>query len=244
MFTEHAKIEETLVWIEGLEGIVKLDGGSNHMIALDHKGNTMAWGTGEQSQLGRRIVERHRANGCTPREFGLPRGKIVDIGSGDYFSFAVDKTGEVYSWGLNSFGQTGHPVDEDEDGEENKGKKKPTKGDEKKDKSNGITAAPVPSLEGHKIKEICGGAHHTLAATEDGKLLAWGRCNGHQCFINMDDFPHDAFIWGKPPSQKVYARDAAGEILKDENGFPLWANSDGGEEVRKALKEPVVVPGK
>lgn len=249
MFTEHADIERKLVWIEGLTNIAKIVGGTNHMLALDHKGNVFAWGAGEQSQLGRRIVERHRGNARTPREFGLPRGKIVDIFSGDFHSFALDKTGKVYTWGLNGFGQTGIPIrsetdEEDEDTKAQKAKGKGKKNDEKEgDDSTIITPALVTSLSDFKIKEIAAGAHHSIAATEDGKLLAWGRCDGSQCFIKMDDFPSESFVWKKPPSKRLQATDAEGNILRDANGWPLWINDDSAPAMRKALIAPTVVPG-
>ncbi|KAI9733841.1 MAG: hypothetical protein M1818_007108 [Claussenomyces sp. TS43310] len=48
------------VLIPYLREIKSVATGSNHVSALDHKGTVFAWGSGEQSQLCRRIVERSR----------------------------------------------------------------------------------------------------------------------------------------------------------------------------------------
>ncbi|KAK2129029.1 regulator of chromosome condensation 1/beta-lactamase-inhibitor protein II [Fusarium oxysporum II5] len=77
-----------------------LAAGSNHILALDVKGNVFAWGCGQQNQLGRRIIERHKMSCLSPRGVCLPRGRISKIACGSYHSFALDTDGKVYGWGL------------------------------------------------------------------------------------------------------------------------------------------------
>jgi regulator of chromosome condensation len=159
-----------------LKKIVTLAAGANHILALDNKGHVFAWGSGQQNQLGRRVVERTRSGGLVPREFGLPRGKVVSVSCGSYHSFAMDTTGRVWAWGLNNFAETGIAEGAGDD--------------------NAIIPNPaiVKSLSKYKIKQIDGGGHHSLAATEDGQLLSWGRVDGHQIGITTDKLPEDAII--------------------------------------------------
>jgi regulator of chromosome condensation len=144
---------------------------------LDFKNNVWAWGSGQQNQLGRRVVERTRTQGLTPREFGLPRGKIVDIACGGYHSFAIHQNGKVFAWGLNNFGETGITDGAGEDG--------------------AVIPQPtiVTSLEGYEIKHIDGGGHHSLACTADGKVLAFGRSDGFQLGIDLEDVPKENFVY-------------------------------------------------
>lgn len=156
--------------------------GSNHILAINNKGRAYAWGSGQQNQLGRRVVERSRLTGLVPREFGL-RGKIAKVACGSYHSFAIDQAGAVWAWGLNSYGETG--INEDL-GEDNSSLPKP---------------AIVESLRNFEVTEISGGGHHSIACTKDGKALVWGRCDGAQLGIALDQIPEE-------------------DLVKDEHGRP------------------------
>lgn len=169
--------------IKGLKKITKLVCGDNHVLALDHKGAVFAFGAGQQNQLGRRVVERTRLNGLIPREFGLPRGKITDIAAGAYHSMAFDKTGKVWGWGLNSYGQTGVI---DDAGEDDAATLKPT---------------VVKGLAGKEVVNMAAGAQHTVAITSEGECLTWGRCDGSQTGLAIASVAQDDIIFdagGKP----------------------------------------------
>lgn len=151
-------------------------GGTNHVLTLDNKGKVFTFGAGEQNQMGRRTVARHAHAALTPREFGLQRKKIVRIGCGDYNSFCVDKDGNVYAWGLNAFGQTGIDIDQG-------------------DVNDTITVPTlVEKLKGYQVKEITGGAHHTVAVTEDGKVLVWGSIQSGQGGMDHDDIDQESLF--------------------------------------------------
>jgi len=77
--------------------------GQNHVLALDTNGHIWVWGSGQQNQLGRKILARRLVNGLVPDRLGLR--DVVHVGAGAFHSFALLKDGSVYSWGLNSFGQ-------------------------------------------------------------------------------------------------------------------------------------------
>ncbi|KAL1650208.1 hypothetical protein SLS58_001019 [Diplodia intermedia] len=167
-FSKTSFIQKTPVLLPDLKKIRNIVCGANHVLALNADGNVFAWGSGQQNQLGRRVVERTKTEGLVPREFGLPRKKIAQIACGSYHSFAVDKSGNVWAWGLNNFGETGIP---EHAGEEEACILKPAK---------------VSTLSDQKIKMIDGGGHHSGAVTEDGKCLVWGRLDGYQMGLPMD----------------------------------------------------------
>lgn len=177
--------------IPELKKIKQLAAGANHIIALDHKGVVYAWGSGQQSQLGRRIVERTRSGGLVPREFGLPKGKIVSIKSGHYHSFAIDNKGQVWAWGLNNFAETG--ISEGA-GEDNASIDKPT---------------IVKALSDFDLVDLSGGGHHSLACTEDGKLLAWGRIDAGQCGIDAEKVPKEHLTFDEKDIPRILAKPTA-----------------------------------
>ncbi|KAI9732112.1 MAG: hypothetical protein M1834_004208 [Cirrosporium novae-zelandiae] len=163
--------------IPQLKKIKFFAGGGNHVQALDHKGNVFAWGSGEQCQLGRHVMDRTRAQALTPCQFGLPKNKITSVSCGVFHSFAIDIDGHVYAWGLNNFGQTGiaHGAGE----------------------SGALIEKPtiVKELEPYKIKSIEGGTHHSIACTEDGRLLLWDRCDDSQAGVLLNNLPQEDLIF-------------------------------------------------
>jgi len=166
--------------IKGLKKIIKLAAGANHVLALQSNGIVYGWGSGQQNQLGRRILERRATNSLVPMPIGLPK-KIINLGAGAYNSFAVRENGDVYSWGLNNFGQTGIPKEFDETGA--------SKG---ADVHHPIV---IEALKGMgKVTCIQGGAHHTVACTDRGELLVWGRLDGYQLGLKVADLPQDEVV--------------------------------------------------
>ncbi|KAL4922642.1 regulator of chromosome condensation 1/beta-lactamase-inhibitor protein II [Aspergillus aurantiobrunneus] len=99
------KQQRTPVLISGLNNIIRLSAGAQHILALTSEGTVLSWGCNEQSQFGRRRGHHNASHHLTPGECALPSG-IVDIGAGQYHSFAIHKTGVVYAWGSNNYGQT------------------------------------------------------------------------------------------------------------------------------------------
>lgn len=188
-FTPDHKVALRPVLIPGIKNITSIKAGANHALAMDTKGAVFAWGSGQQNQLGRRIVERNKAEGLFPREFGLPKGpktRVTSISTGAYHSFAISKTGDIYAWGLNNFGETGIM--------DNAGQ----------DDAVIVNPKVVTALRGKNITSIKGGGHHSLAATEDGSCLIWGRIDGSQTGIAQSE------IESLPASA----------VVKDDHGRP------------------------
>lgn len=161
------------VLIPELKNITSMACGTNHALALDNKGAVWAWGSYEQSQLGRRVVERNKAQALIPQQVGLPRAaknKVKAIASGDYHSFAVTESGDLYAWGLNAWAETGivtKTVGEDD--------------------AVVSPAQLVKVLQGKQIVSISAGTHHSLAALSDGDCLIWGKCNDGQIGIAREE---------------------------------------------------------
>ncbi|KAI7184280.1 RCC1/BLIP-II protein [Hortaea werneckii] len=164
-FTQEVETATRPMLLPELKNITSIVAGANHALALNKAGAVVAWGSGQQMQLGRRIIERSKLESLRPREFGLPKGPkngIATIETGAYHCFAISKNGNVYSWGLNNYGETGIP---DNAGQDDAAIKKPT---------------IVEALQGKGVTNIKGGGHHSMAATENGDCLIWGRIDGAQ----------------------------------------------------------------
>ncbi|KAI2617778.1 regulator of chromosome condensation 1/beta-lactamase-inhibitor protein II [Hypoxylon sp. NC1633] len=165
-FSEQVRTQPTPIIIPGLKNITKLACGSNHVLAIDLVGKVFSWGSGGQFQLGRKPLTRlgGPSSGLNPQPCGKFSKKhfAVRIGAGSYHSFYIDNDDRVWSWGLNNYAQTGLSDDTGED--------------------DAMVLQPqiVQSFKDLKISDIVGGEHHSVAYTNDGQLLTWGRVDGHQ----------------------------------------------------------------
>lgn len=174
-FSKTVQVQDTPVKLKQLKNIVQLASGKDHMLALDSKGIVYAWGNGQQFQLGRRILERHRLAALEPQQFGLY--DIKYIASGEFHCFAIGKDGQVYTWGLNQYGQCAIT---DKNGQLEDGSliSKPT---------------TVSSLEGKNITQIVGGEHHSIALAACGDVYSWGRYDMKEIGIASEDLPSTTF---------------------------------------------------
>ncbi|KAA6415269.1 MAG: regulator of chromosome condensation [Trebouxia sp. A1-2] len=156
----------TLVWDpkKAAEQAVKVASGTDHTVILTHGGEIYTWGTGGQGQLGRvaaRINERHMQEVLLQphpvKRLKRSRGvsihtPVVDVACGHWATYAVDEAGHVWAWGLNNYGQLGMPGQE------------PV-----------FTPHVATNLQAHTVTQLRGGQHHSLALTQEGQLLSFGR---------------------------------------------------------------------
>ncbi|KAI5459671.1 regulator of chromosome condensation 1/beta-lactamase-inhibitor protein II [Mariannaea sp. PMI_226] len=184
-FSEKTLIQHFPILLPDLKNIKALAAGSNHVLALDHKGNVSAWGCGQQNQLGRRIIERTKLTSLIPMGVGLPRGKIVKIACGSYHSFAIDKKGQVWGWGLNNFGEIGIEYNAGEDD------------------AVILQPAKLESLGDYNITDIDGGEHHSVACSDKGELFTWGRVDGYQVGFEAEDLNKDIAIYDERGKARI-----------------------------------------
>lgn len=171
-FSADTKIQKTPKKISEFKNIIQLAPGKDHLLALDAYGNVFGWGDGQQYQLGRKIMERTRLQSLKPLPVALKNIKY--IASGDYHSFAIDTKGEVFSWGLNQYGQVGIK-EELVDGDV---VTRPTK---------------ITRLSGKQITQIAAGEHHSLALSSDGSLYSFGRVDMLEVGIAKKNYPEYSY---------------------------------------------------
>lgn len=157
------------------EKVTAIAAGSNHLLVLTTHGSIYTWGAGEQSQLGRKVLERRKIHGTTPEKvtLGNRARKAIKVGAGSFHSFAVDESGDVWGWGLNSMGQIGTGYETSDDSVVQLPQK--------------VKRLSKEELSGDTVVEIKGGSHHTLFLTAGGKVYACGRSNAGQLGLPDDD---------------------------------------------------------
>lgn len=161
--------------IPELQNIASISGRGNHVLALDTEGTVFAWGCPEQCQLGRRVEESDKPSSLTPQVAAPFKARA--IAAGMFHSFAIGRDGKVYAWGLNNYGQTGI----------GKGA-----GDDK-----AVVEEPteVTGLQDYDIRCIQGGQQHSIACTESGAVLVWGRCQDGQIGVELSTLPKEDVVF-------------------------------------------------
>lgn len=201
--------------------IVQVACGENHVLALTTTGHVYVWGSGQQNQLGRRIMARRQLNGLEPERLGLRN--IVHVAAGVYHSFAVDVNGIVWAWGLNTFHQTG--LTSDRGGNEDMV----------------IVPAQVDALSpenhnGAKVVLISGGEHHSLFLFDNGEVWACGRSDAHQLGLGDD---HPAFEGIKERREEVRQQRLQKVELAKKKLAAVVAKGDVDPEEKSALENAV-----
>lgn len=133
-------------------GTVKLAGGVGFTIALTKAGTVFAWGDSRWGQLGNGSVARR----LTAVQVKIP-GRVTRIDAAGDHAIAATSDGRVYAWGRNTFGQLGDGTT-----------------------TNRSTPVRARIPGGNRITAVAAGATHTLAVTNRGQVLAWGRNNRGQ----------------------------------------------------------------
>lgn len=176
------EIQKTPVIIPGLDSIVRLAAGAQHVLALDNKGNLFTWGCGEHGQLGRWVSTRSKdvkgwLRPTIVSKLPVRNARPSTIACGARHNFVIDTQGRVYAWGDNRLAQLGVGDDPDLD--------------------EPFISQPqqVTALAKYKVSDIAGGQFHSLACTEKGLLFSWGRYIYHATGLRSRSLSEDNAIF-------------------------------------------------
>lgn len=129
-------------------GIVQIDCGENHSVALSIDGQVFSWGRGKYGQLGHSSLE----NELRPLQVkALADQMIVQVVCGGDHTLALNNDKETFVWGRGHWGQTGLGTLADVH-----------------------TPKKVFLPAGELVVQASAGARHSLVLTESGRLIGWG----------------------------------------------------------------------
>jgi alpha-tubulin suppressor-like RCC1 family protein len=141
---------DTFTVVAGLRGVVDIDAGWKHSIAVTVEWGVYTWGT-EGRAIG------HGGDGATqflvPTKVtggGIDEAAVVQVAAGVHQSMAKTASGELYTWGKGDSGQLGHGG-----------------------KENLAVPRVVGGIEG-AVTGMSGGGSHSLVTTAEGRVLAFG----------------------------------------------------------------------
>ncbi|MCO6548761.1 MAG: hypothetical protein J6583_13465, partial [Gilliamella sp.] len=130
--------------------ITQLTAGTYHIIALDEKGNVWGWG-----QNGYHEASGNNCAGNYPSSpvLVLNKKNVVMISAGEYSSYALTKSGDVYTWGHGIYGQIGNG---------------------KKDAVNNVNKLPRQYFNNRPVVLIGDGDNTGYAINNAGEVFGWG----------------------------------------------------------------------
>jgi alpha-tubulin suppressor-like RCC1 family protein len=194
--TTQARAEP--VRVEGLSdvGVVAVEAGGRHSLALTADGQVWAWGGDDNRQLGNSAETETRQttlqgvpiSSTRYRSTPLPVTGLDDveaIAAGGSHNLALTADGTVWGWGANNRGQLGN-------GQPTGGQEEPT-----------AVVDPADGGAFGDVEALAAGASHSLALRRDGSVWAWGY-NNHGELGNGVSTTQNLLVDGQPvPTQVI-----------------------------------------
>lgn len=156
-----------------------------------------AWGSNSHGQLGQEECEGHSRVPRIVRT--LVTKTVVQIACGDNHCLALTNGGELYSWGMNRYGQLGF-------GYQSEAVPKPVL---------------IASLVGLPVAFVTCGANHSLILSKSGAVFAWGKNTFGQLGVH-DYEPH------LHPTQLRSLRSIGVRYVAAGDDFTTFLTLDGG----------------
>ncbi|PKL30786.1 hypothetical protein CVV43_05370, partial [Candidatus Saccharibacteria bacterium HGW-Saccharibacteria-1] len=139
------------------DNIISISTGNYHTLALGESGRVYSWGRNNSGQLGDNTLINNLIPVEVYRSGVLDGKKITKISSGSNHSLALDSNGELYSWGLNTYGQLGDST---------------------------VTTRQIPVkvdqsgvLSGKIVNSMSAGGNYSVATSYSGTVYTWGANN-------------------------------------------------------------------
>lgn len=141
-----------------------------------------AWGWGAFGQCG--VASKDDVQRPTPvAVFDRSEAGVVAVGAGSCHTLAATRTGAVFAWGRNNWGQLGLG---------------PPLGDGRCAPEQ-LSPREVPALRHVRVTAVACGGFHSLALTAGGRVLAWGRGSAGQLgLVTRHEVAADSGLAMKP----------------------------------------------
>ena len=150
---------DTFTMVPDLCGVVDIETGDNHAIAVTVEGHLYTWGTGWAIGHGgddyTQCLVPTRVTGG-----GIEDTVVVQVAAGAHHTLALTASNELYAWGRGSSGQLGHG-----------------------EKEHLAVPRVVDGIGA--VAGMAGGGGHSLVITEEGRVLAFG-CNGGNVYTGEE----------------------------------------------------------
>ncbi|WCJ44693.1 Regulator of chromosome condensation (RCC1) family protein [Euphorbia peplus] len=125
-----------------------------HTAVITDKGELYTWGRDEgDGRLGLGPGRGPNEGGgySVPSKVKALTAPVAAVYCGGFFTTVLTEEGQIWNWGANSNYELGRG-----------------------DKVGGWRPQPIPSLENVRIVQVASGGYHSVALTDEGRVLSWG----------------------------------------------------------------------
>jgi alpha-tubulin suppressor-like RCC1 family protein len=173
----------------GLSDVLSMSAGYTHTLALVEGGTVLAWGRGQEGELGIGSLGPEECEesssplrGCSALPLAVEGlSGVTAVAAGGFHSLALLEDGTVMAWGENAYGQLGQGSTSGPEACEDPGTTIPHP-------SCSLTPTPVPGLSG--VKAIAASANQSYALLDDGTVMSWGENEFGELGYSQESFEH------------------------------------------------------
>ncbi|CAM8906638.1 unnamed protein product [Rhodiola kirilowii] len=179
-----------------------------HTAAITDSGELYMWGRDEgdgRLGLGPRPGPNEGGGMSIPSQVKELPVPVAAVFCGGFFTMALTEEGQVWNWGANANYELGRG-----------------------NKVGGWKPQLIPSLKDVRVTQIASGGYHTLALTDDGKVLSWGHGgHGQLGHSNIQSQPVPTVIESLTDQCIVYIAcgGASSAAVTDKGKLYMWGNA-------------------
>nr|XP_043625271.1 RCC1 domain-containing protein RUG3, mitochondrial isoform X2 [Erigeron canadensis] len=192
--------------------IAQIATSGTHTAAITEAGQLYIWGRDEgEGRLG-------LGPGRGPNEVGglsipskvkvLPV-PVISVACGGFFTTVIADDGQLWSWGANSNNELGRG-----------------------NRVGGWKPQPIPGLESVRIVQITSGGYHSLALTDEGRVLSWGYGgHGQLGHFSTQNQPVPLVIESLASEKVVHIAcgGSSSAAVTDDGKLYMWGNAKDGQ---------------
>lgn len=196
--------------VEGIsnEKICHIATSGAHTAATTDSGKLYTWGRDEgdgRLGLGPNRGPNEGGGLSIPSKVKALPVHVASVCCGGFFTTALTEEGQLWNWGANSNYELGRG-----------------------NKVGGWQPQPVPTLENVCIIQIASGGYHSLALTEEGKVLSWGH-GGHgqlgHCNTRNQKIPATIEALANEKVVYIACGGSSSAAITDKGKLYMWGNA-------------------
>ncbi|KAD4982510.1 hypothetical protein R6Q59_002109 [Mikania micrantha] len=183
-----------------------------HTAAITETGQLYTWGRDEgegRLGLGPNRGPNEAGGLSIPSEVKALPVPVVSVACGGFFTTVITNDGHLWSWGANSNNELGRG-----------------------NRVGGWKPQPIPGLEGVSVIQIASGGYHSLALTDEGRVLSWGYGgHGQLGHFSTQNQPVPTVIESLASEKVVYIAcgGSSSAAVTDEGKLYMWGNAKDGQ---------------
>ncbi|KAI3719130.1 hypothetical protein L6452_20024 [Arctium lappa] len=192
--------------------ITQIATSGTHTAAITEAGQLYTWGRDEgEGRLGLGPSRGPNEVGglSIPSKVKALPVPVVSVACGGFFTTVITNDGQLWNWGANSNNELGRG-----------------------NRVGGWKPQPIPGLEGVHIVQITSGGYHSLALTDEGRVLSWGYGgHGQLGHFSTQNQPVPSVIESLASEKVVYIAcgGSSSAAVTDKGQLYMWGNAKDGQ---------------